>query len=269
MSKQAISKALCWKRRLGSLWRILPVSESRGVILIYHSVNGGPLSIAIDKFDAQMAWLAEHAETVSLDSLLNTERKENTKTRVAVTFDDGYRSVHDVAAPVLARYGFPATVYINSGHISEARHAPSDPLQGHYPDETFMTWAEVNHLQDQGWCIGSHGVEHLDLTAQSEAVVEAQLSESKQIIAERINAPCHHFSYTWGHHNQLLRDSVAAAGYRSAVAGVHAPVNRQSDLFALPRLDIRSEYELSDFAAIVSGKWDYLGFYQRLKALGR
>jgi len=95
------------------------------------------------------------------------------------------------------------------------------------------------------------------------------LIESKRVISERTGTPCQHFSYTWGHHNRRLRDSVAAAGYRSAVAGVHAPVDRGSDLYALPRLDIRNEYDLSDFVAIVSGEWNYLGFYHRLMATGR
>jgi len=165
------STSLRWKRRLGSIWRVLPMSKAGHVILIYHSVNGGPLSIAIDKFSAQMAWLAKNAEVVSLDSLLSLEREAYPGLRVAITFDDGYRSVHDAAAPVLAKHKFPATVYINSGHIHDTRHEHSDTLQGHYPDETFMTWSEVNHLQGQGWSIGSHGVEHLDLTAQPEAVV--------------------------------------------------------------------------------------------------
>jgi peptidoglycan/xylan/chitin deacetylase (PgdA/CDA1 family) len=38
---------------------------------------------------------------------------------VCITFDDGYRSVHDLALPVLRELGLAATVFVTSGHIGE------------------------------------------------------------------------------------------------------------------------------------------------------
>lgn len=38
---------------------------------------------------------------------------------VCITFDDGYRSVHDLALPVLREFGLPATVFVTSGHVGE------------------------------------------------------------------------------------------------------------------------------------------------------
>ena len=38
---------------------------------------------------------------------------------IAITFDDGYRSVHDLALPVLKEFGLPATVFVTSGYIGE------------------------------------------------------------------------------------------------------------------------------------------------------
>lgn len=216
-----------------------------------------------------MAWLAEYSEVVDLNSLLSQAPRGNGTPRVALTFDDGYRTLHDVVAPVLAEYGFSATVYLNSGHIGDSAHEPSNASAGHYPDEAFMTWDEVVALCDQNWTIGSHGVEHLDLTLQPLPVIESELATSKQTISERTGLPCEHFSYTWGHHNETVRHAVAATGYRSAVAGTHAPVKPKSDPFALPRVDIRPDYTLEDFAAVVNGCWDYLGLYQRLRGLMR
>ena len=39
---------------------------------------------------------------------------------MAVTFDDGYRSVLDEAVPVLQRYGFPAVCFVPTRWIGEA-----------------------------------------------------------------------------------------------------------------------------------------------------
>jgi peptidoglycan/xylan/chitin deacetylase (PgdA/CDA1 family) len=38
---------------------------------------------------------------------------------VCITFDDGYRSVHDLALPVLREFGLPATVFVTSGFLGE------------------------------------------------------------------------------------------------------------------------------------------------------
>ncbi|WP_229518532.1 polysaccharide deacetylase family protein [Massilia sp. PAMC28688] len=36
---------------------------------------------------------------------------------VAITFDDGYRSVHDLALPILRQFKLPATVFVTSGYV--------------------------------------------------------------------------------------------------------------------------------------------------------
>jgi len=262
-----VNNSLKWKRRLGRIGGFMRSSErGRRLILIYHAVGSGPLSTDASQFRAQMAWLAEHAEVMSLDALLDDVSNNSDKIRVALTFDDGYRSVHDMAAPVLSGFGFPATVYLNSGHIRDDGHEASDAGQGHYPDEQFMNWSEVLQLRDQGWSIGSHGVFHLDLTQQSEEVVTRELDDSKAEIERRTDLPCEHFSYTWGRSTPAVRAAVAQAGYRTAVGGEHRPLRGGYDGLNLPRLDVRHEYRLEDFVAVVLGKWDYLGYVQRFKS---
>jgi peptidoglycan/xylan/chitin deacetylase (PgdA/CDA1 family) len=38
---------------------------------------------------------------------------------VCITFDDGYRSVHELALPVLREFGLPATVFVTTGYLGE------------------------------------------------------------------------------------------------------------------------------------------------------
>lgn len=246
-------------------------SDARSIILIYHSVAGGTVSTRLENFKTQMMWLAEHVDVVSLDVLLD-ESKSGVKAeriRVALTFDDGYRTLFDTVAPILDGYGFPATVYLNTGEIWEQRHKPSCTEQGHYPDEEFMLWSEVAELQQRGWTIGSHGIQHVDLCLCNETEIVRQLGASKKEIEKRLDIACDHFSYTWGHYNDAVRKVVKQAGYRSAVAGRHGPVRASSDPFELPRLDVRPEYSMEDFVAVVCGKWDYLKHIQTLRAFFR
>jgi peptidoglycan/xylan/chitin deacetylase (PgdA/CDA1 family) len=207
-----------------------------------------------------MQWLHEHAQVVSLDDLLDTTNPGGL--RVALSFDDGYETLYSKALPALSDYGFAAIAYLNSGRIGEDAHRPSDPAQGHYPGEHFLLWSEVAALLAAGWQVGGHGVEHLDLTTLDQPQVADQIARCKFEIESRLRHPCEHFAYTWGHYNAQARQAVVAANYRSAVAGLHGPVRTRSDRHALPRIDVRAEYDVDDFADIVLGRWDFLRLKQ-------
>lgn len=262
--------ALSWKRRLGLLTRILPVTTPRKLILLYHTLGQRAPAISVARFREQLDWLAANARLTTLDRLLSAgtalpgSRLAGAQLEVAITFDDGYASVHDEVAPLLQQLGASATVYINTGRMGESTRLASNAAQGHYPHEQFLTWAEVQSLAAAGWCIGSHGVEHLDLCAVSAELAMQQLVASRSEIMKRVGQSCEHFAYTWGRFTPALQAQVKAAGYRSAASGLHGPVCENSDRFALPRIDIRADYELQDFVAAVNGQWDYLGYKQRL-----
>jgi len=253
---------LSWKRRIGLLSGLLPAAKPRKVILLYHTLGDRAPAVSVNRFREQLAWLAANAQLVSLDRILTA--RSDAALEVAFTFDDGYASLHDEVAPLLQTLGASATVYVNSARIGENLRNSSDPAQGHYPNEHFLTWPEVQALAAAGWCIGSHGVEHLDLTAVPAAMAAQQLAASKQEIAARTGCDCQHFAYTWGRFTPNLQQQVKAAGYASAASGLHGPLHADSDRYALPRIDIRADYELRDFIAAVSGQWDYLGYKQRL-----
>lgn len=260
-----MNSRLHWKRTIGRFWGLLPEKADRRVVLIYHAVGSGPASGSKAMFRGQMEWLAEHASVEPLHELLGNPGKGGL--RVALTFDDGYRSLFQVVAPILKSCSFPATVYLNTGWMAEVDPRFSDSSLGHYPGEEFLLWEEVAELAGMGWTIGSHGVGHYDLTAVAAAELEKEVTESKGEIEARLGMPCRHYAYTWGRHNKAVREALHRAGYCSAVAAHHEPLSTGNDPFALPRLDIRREYNLADFVSVVRGEWDYLGLIHKLKGL--
>ncbi|MEJ2722593.1 MAG: polysaccharide deacetylase family protein, partial [bacterium] len=71
-------------------------------------------------FERQMAYLAsEGYETVDLDDLARWRRGQAVLPRkpIVITFDDGDRSVLDIAYPILERYGFKATVFVVTSKV--------------------------------------------------------------------------------------------------------------------------------------------------------
>lgn len=88
-------------------------------ILMYHGVVEAPLEVPcwhqlpLDVFRRQMAWLARTHRVLPLEEALERLVEGTLPSgAAALTFDDGYRSVRELAGPVLARLGLPATVYL-------------------------------------------------------------------------------------------------------------------------------------------------------------
>lgn len=221
------------------------------------------MAIPSSAFQAQMEWLEGVASVVPLDAVLGSATGGGVT--VAITFDDGYASVRDCALPVLKALDLTATVYVNTGCIDDTERRPSQPDLGHYHGERFMRWADIETLCDSKWTIGSHGVDHLDLTGTSSAVAEHQLVRSRDEIERRLRFECRHFAYTWGRSTHQLRSLVARSGYLDAAGGRHGPLRPGFDLMAFPRINVAREYSLDDFKAIVLGDWDYLGWTQRAR----
>lgn len=259
--------SLILKRHIGKLYPIFK-NTSRKIILIYHSVGNTPWALAPDMFKKQIQWLKAHCEIVPLTKLLTQVSAEN-KVQVSLTFDDGYACLYDTVLPILQAENATAMTYINTGWMgeSDSTRKASNPDLGHYPNEKFLTWDEVKDLEKFGWEIGSHGVEHYDLTRQPQKIIQQELTQSKEIIENKLSKACPHFAYTFGNHNTLLQKNVKKAGYRYAVAAHHAAVKKNSNPMAIPRLNIEKAYSLVDFKNIVQGKWDFLGTIHRVKRL--
>ena len=98
-------------------------------ILMYHGVVETPPALFdwcfldVDRFAAQMAWLAaQPVEVRPLGEAVSDLRAGRLRRpTVALTFDDGYRNNVEVALPVLARHGLPATIFLTTGFVGGAK----------------------------------------------------------------------------------------------------------------------------------------------------
>jgi peptidoglycan/xylan/chitin deacetylase (PgdA/CDA1 family) len=264
------SELLEWKRQLGRLWRRClqwrgNYGQPRTLILLFHSIGNDDYSLPVDRFECYMSYLAEHATVVSLETLLSGDRSGGRRLTCAITWDDGYASVHDSALGILRRHKFPATIYLSVGVINKGYGLNSDRDPGLYPGLRMLTWEQIADLQSFGLTLGSHLVHHLDLTRLSSDRATAELCTSRRMIEEHTNRDCLDFAYPWGRATQRNAKLVREAGFRSAVTALHGPVPANYDPMLIPRVDIRRDYNLNDFEAILNGDWDYLGRYQRLR----
>jgi peptidoglycan/xylan/chitin deacetylase (PgdA/CDA1 family) len=257
---------IAWKRRLGRLYRAMHTRDrERRLILLYHSVGGGREATAAQTLREHLSTAAALGQLLPLTTLLDSEPKRGVA--VAITFDDGYATLRDQAADILAEFGAAATAFVNIGEIGDDERRLSNAADGYYPGEQFLDWRDVEALVAAGWQIGSHGIRHLDLVRADATTVKHEVADSKRELEARLGAACDLFAYTWGRSSPAVRAQVRAAGYRYGFAGEHSMLTPNSDPLALPRISVAKEYSAADVAAILRGDWDYLYWVGRAYAM--
>jgi peptidoglycan/xylan/chitin deacetylase (PgdA/CDA1 family) len=108
------------KRRVRGWLRRAPAP--RALILLYHrvgevGVDPWALTVTPDRLAGHLACLQDQYRVVRLDELPERLRGPRERRLVAITFDDGYRDVLTLAAPLLDRAGASATVFVTTGRL--------------------------------------------------------------------------------------------------------------------------------------------------------
>ena len=99
-------------------------------ILGYHQIDTPDFlretmgwSMNPEKFQAQMEYIARYHKVITPKELEGAVKNKwpLPKNAVALTFDDGYRDVHDVALPILKKLGLQAIVFLTTGALDSQR----------------------------------------------------------------------------------------------------------------------------------------------------
>ena len=108
--------------RLGEIISLL-TKERRVCVIAYHRILEHPDPLLESEPDTaaftwQMEVLATNFNVLPLHEALVAMRENRLPSRaVCITFDDGYRSTHDIALPILKRLGLSATVFVTTGFL--------------------------------------------------------------------------------------------------------------------------------------------------------
>ena len=237
-------------------------------VLMYHKINDAadaPLTVPVSLFDEQMGMLRELGYTVvHLDAVLDHFRNgaELPNRPVLITFDDGYRDNLDNAAPVLARHGYRAVVFVPIGYLDGAGPLPHDEVLArrgaHAPT---LDWGALGELEAAGLRVESHGITHRALTELDEAAARREIIESKARLEERLGRRVQAFAYVKGSaadfrpvHMQLLRD----AGYELAFTSLSGLNSPATNPLRLHRYNVEP-YAARTFELVLSGACDFIG----------
>jgi peptidoglycan/xylan/chitin deacetylase (PgdA/CDA1 family) len=228
---------------------------ARVLILTYHGVGntGWPLEISRDIFTAHLDAVAESgAETMTVSEVAAAIRSERLPERgVAITFDDGFRSVVRDAAPILIERGLRATVFCVAQHVGGRSDWPSrrestatTPLA----DED-----ELRELVAAGFEIGSHGATHAPLVSGGSSFLEEEVVESRTVLESVLETQVGSFALPYGASPCADARSLLASTYGAVCTTRPAIVRGKSDPLALPRVDANFARSSSRVVQLLGG----------------
>lgn len=187
-----------------------------------------------DEFQKHLTYLKDHKfNVVTLGDALLLLRHDKIimENTVVLTIDDGYASFYEHGMPLLRQYGFPATLFVNSGSVGSA---------------DFMSWKQLEQIQREGIEIGNHSHSHSHFVnfgpVQQIRLFREDLRQSQHMFKERLGQSPTLYSYPYGEYTVPMLTVLKEEGLIGAAAQNSGVISEQSNLFALPRFPVAGKY---------------------------
>jgi peptidoglycan/xylan/chitin deacetylase (PgdA/CDA1 family) len=228
----------------------------------YHRIDESPggLSVSPAEFRAHLDWI-DGAGLPIVDIDAEIPPRGSTPS-IVITFDDGYRSVADIAWPEIRSRGWPATLFVVTRTLEDPRpfswDAKATRATARLIDRPMLT-----ALVENGMTIGSHSCTHRYLPGLRSDDIKKELADSKRALEDLIGRAVTSLSYPMGGWNAKIRSLAAWAGYSAAVT-----FDRGRNVPGQDRLALRRQpayRDLPTFALTVEGSYDFLRPFDRVK----
>lgn len=228
--------------------RIDKAHDARCPVLMYHKV-GQPVAGAGDRFlnisgpafhrqISMMMRLGYQCRTFAEVADALSQGKTLPRRTFAITFDDGYRCIEEVAAPILAQLALPATVFAVPKYVGKTNGWDADNGK---PLAELMDWSGLRRLAGAGWEIGNHTWSHRHLGLLADTDAETEIREGKEQLEAELGVKIVSFCYPYGHLNTRTPGIVQSCGLRSACTTRSGLARSGYDPFLQPRVKVYEE----------------------------
>jgi peptidoglycan/xylan/chitin deacetylase (PgdA/CDA1 family) len=229
--------------REGEISTISQAQARRGVpILMYHAISVPPsgsgfpeLFVKPLRFASQVRWLYERGyNAVTLGQVYDAWNGEGElpENPVVISFDDGYRGNYTDALPILSEPEWPALLNLTLKNVE----------QGELSEEM------IAEMLDAGWELGSHTIDHRDLTRADARTLESELAGSRRAIADMFGVEPEFFCYPAGRFDSRAVRAVRRAGYLGATS-IEPGLAKPSEMFKLRRIRVQGSDSVADLRA--------------------
>lgn len=221
-----------------------PLFGDRAVIVVFHRVRDdvppNPITCTTAEFRAYCDLFERYFDVVSIAELLRRMADgESIRRCLAITFDDGYLDNATFAAPELKRRGLPGCFFIATEFIGTRRVPWWDAEWGIASE--WMDWDHVRSLQSDGFEIGGHTLNHVDLGVVNGEEARHEIAGCRARLERETAAAVTLFSYPYGRAQQITeanRALVRGAGFECCMSAHGGSVRPGDDPFHILRSPI-------------------------------
>lgn len=215
-------------------------------VLAYHGFSeqkADKMHVTKADFENQMKCLKDKGYSViTLDQFLDflNFKFSIPPKSVVLTFDSGWRTVYDIAYPILKKYGYPAALFVQTDFI------------GH---ETAMSWDQLEELRDNGFDIQCHinthhSLAHLKKDASFKSyfqTMDMEMRRAEEIIKRKLGVECEFLAYPSLGTNDLFIAVLKKRGYRGVFTDRQGGNPFFVNNYAINRAMISGEFDLHQF----------------------
>lgn len=230
-------------------------STLRVPVLVYHRF--GPavtddMTVTTRVLEDQLHVLRERGhQAVSLRDLVSSLQGAQAvppDRAVALTVDDGHRTVYTDLYPLIRRLRLPVTLFIYPTAISNASYA--------------LTWEQLAEMKASDLVdVQSHTFWHPNFNVERRRLApepyqrfaQDQLTRSKAILEQRLGGKVDLLAWPFGLYDAELMQWAGAAGYTAAFSIERRHVTRADKLMALPRYIVTDADRGGRFEALLAG----------------
>lgn len=178
----------------------IPIHMSHGIDRVPRAPSAGRQSLSAAQFD-ELYRIAHDmgCESIGYDDLEKWRNGTGSLPRrpLMIDFDHPTITMRFEVNDTMQRYGFRPTLFVNTAGIEAQAKGPLPKLE----ERPFMTWDEVGELVKAGWYIGSHTVNHPNLSDLSVkdptgARLAEELDQNNETIERRLGIKSRDFAYT-------------------------------------------------------------------------
>lgn len=188
--------------------------------------------------------------TITFEDIVKYDFKPaELRKKVILTFDDCPSSLFEFAVPELIKRKMKAVFYIPTAHIGGYNLWDSES-QG-VKEIGLINESQIKFLSSNGMEIGSHGVNHTQLTSKSDKTSQYEVLESKNILEAMLNKRIYSFSYPYAELPNNYSELLSSAGYKFGLS-LYQP---SQNPFALRRIGIHQSDTLKSISYKLSKRY--------------
>ena len=225
----------------------LHFTSSAAVILQYHHVSDSTpksTSITPEQFEVHLQYLKDnHFNVVALSEIIDDVKNQKTLSdkTVAITFDDAYIDLLTQAKPLLDKFNYPYTIFVNPGLLNREEKKQKS---------VYLSWPQLKALADESVIIANHGFEHDSMTRITEGFDQEQwlakqtelLLKSETIIKEKTGQSWRYLAYPYGEYDPSIQAWVKANDF-VGISQQSGAVGLYTDLSSVPRFPASMPYD--------------------------